>query len=374
MHVISTTAELVHFFSRFSTSPRFVAVDTEFIRTRSYWPQLCLIQVAAEDWAMAIDPLAPGIDLSPLWAFLERPDILKVFHAARQDLEGIFFLTGKIFQPLFDTQVASMACALGEAISYENLVATLLGKNLDKTERVVDWSRRPLSEKQIRYALDDVIYLKEIYPMVSQSLKEWGRELWIQEEMTLLKDPQTYSPDFEKAWKKVKGGASLPGLTAKGFWFLGKLAAQREHLTSTHNIPRRHWLKDERICDLVLLFEKTPETLPQQPLPKEVKDCVEKILSESETISFADMPLPPGKRKALASELNTYGLLSTLLKECAARSAVAPKLIATREDLESLIWSYQKKKNPAPDTPLMVGWRYDLFGIHAMKLLKESLL
>jgi ribonuclease D len=210
--------------------------------------------------------------------------------------------------------------------------------------------------------------------MVSQSLKEWGRELWIQEEMTLLKDPQTYSPDFEKAWKKVKGGASLPGLTAKGFWFLGKLAAQREHLTSTHNIPRRHWLKDERICDLVLLFEKTPETLPQQPLPKEVKDCVEKILSESETISFADMPLPPGKRKALASELNTYGLLSTLLKECAARSAVAPKLIATREDLESLIWSYQKKKNPAPDTPLMVGWRYDLFGIHAMKLLKESLL
>lgn len=362
-YLIQETSALETFLAQVQSS--FITVDTEFIRENTYWPQVCLIQLAHPGGACAVDPLAPGIDLTPLWKFLSAPNRMKVFHAARQDLEGFFVLIGRLPKPFFDTQVAALACALGDNISYENLVSTLLGHTLDKSERVIDWSRRPLTDKQIIYALSDVTHLCTLYPLMVTRLKEWDRMSWIQEEMDLLGDETTYQPHPQEAWKRVKGWGAAQPLTAQGFALLQSLSSWREEIASSQNIPRRRLLRDERLCELVSLFEKDPELLKQYPCQDPLATLLRRLSHEIPAIPESDLCAPPAIKLPSERERVLYRSLSQLLKESAAKAAIAPRLIGTRGDLEHLI-------SKPGDSLLLQGWRKTVFGEKALALIEES--
>src|SRR5579871_5038594 len=253
MTVITDSATLAAFCRRLSGDV-FVTVDTEFMRDRTYWPVLCLVQVGGAEEAAAIDPMADGLVLDPLFDLLANPQVLKVFHAARQDLEIFFQLTGRLPAPLFDSQVAGMVCGFGDSVSYETLAARLAGARIDKSFRFTDWSKRPLSERQITYALGDVTHLRPIYDKLSKRLHATGRERWVDEEMAILSDPATYRLDPETAWMRLKPR----GGSAKFLNVLKSVAAWRETEAQRRDLPRNRVVRDEALLEIAA---QTPGTV-----------------------------------------------------------------------------------------------------------------
>src|SRR6478735_1481525 len=256
MDLITTTDDLAAFCKPLAHA-EFIAVDTEFMRERTYWPKLCLAQVAGPDDAAAIDALADGIDLSPLDELMANPTVLKVFHAARQDLEIFYLRMNSVPTPLFDTQVAAMVCGHGEAASYESLATKLAKARIDKSSRFTDWSRRPLSERQITYAISDVTHLRVVYEALKRQLEKTGRINWITEEMAVLNDPGTYRADPAQAWRRLKPRGASPRLLGT----LKEVAAWRERTTQRIDIPRQRLLRDEQLLEITSHAPKTVEEL-----------------------------------------------------------------------------------------------------------------
>jgi ribonuclease D len=365
MMVITDTSALAQFCAR-QTGSSFVAVDTEFMRERTYWPILCLVQVAGPDEAAAIDALAPGIDLSPLLALMADQNTLKVFHASRQDIE-IFFnlMMGAVPAPLFDTQIAAMVCGFGDSASYETLVGKLAQAALDKSSRFTDWSRRPLTERQIRYALADVVHLRIVYERLQQRLASNGRASWFAEEMAELANPGTYRSDPIDAWRRFR----LRGrVDPRFFGVLREVAAWRETAAQQRNLPRGRIMRDEAVLEIAAHVPKTIDALARtRSLGKGVAEgklggeILEAIRRGLSGLSPHDPPKPtrpdppPGAGPLLE-------LLRVLLKHRCEEHQVAQKLLASAEDLEAIA-----ADDEAPVRALS-GWRREIFGGDAVAL------
>jgi ribonuclease D len=368
MRLIATTQELVQACQRFAQHD-FVALDTEFIREQTFWPKLCLIQLAGPDEEALIDPLSNSIDLKPFYDLMANECVVKVFHAARQDIEIIWTQARLIPHPVFDTQVAAMVCGFGEAVSYVNLVKQVTGRDLDKTSRFTDWARRPLSQQQLAYALGDVNFLRDIYRRLKTELEASGRAGWLDEEMAELTSPQTYEAHPEEAWRRLK----LRVKNRKGLAVLIELATWRERTAQTQNIPRSWVLRDEALYDIashmptetaqLAALRSLSEGFSRSARAREIIEAVKRGLARD------PKTLPPLRAGTSLSAEKTavVELLRVLLKGCAASHKVAPRLIANSDDLETIALETQ------PGVPAMRGWRYDLFGQYADKLKRGEL-
>ena len=343
---------------------QFVTIDTEFMRERTFWPILCVVQVAGPEEAVAIDALAEGIDLAPLLALMSDPATLKVFHAARQDLEIFFHLSGDVPHPVFDTQVAAMVCGFGDAVSYETLVKRLAGATLDKASRFTDWAHRPLTERQIHYALADVIHLRTVYERLQHVLAENGRTGWFAEEMADLVDPAIYRSEPAEAWRRFR----LRGRADRRFLgVLRTLAAWRETAAQQRDLPRGRIMRDEAVLEIAAHAPKTIETLARtRSLGKGIAEgkLGREILS-AVAEGLAD-PDPPPMIPARAESPPGIGplieLLRVLLKQRCEDFQVAQKLVASADDLVAIA----ADDNAA--VPALSGWRRDAFGSDALAL------
>jgi ribonuclease D len=363
MTIISDSRALEAFCARQQRAD-FVAVDTEFMRERTYWPILCLVQVAGPDEAAAIDALAPDIDLEPLLALMADPRILKVFHAARQDIEIFFNLMAAVPAPLFDTQVAAMVCGFGDAASYETLVAKLARAQLDKSSRFTDWAQRPLTERQLHYALSDVVHLRTVYERLQQQLAENGRTHWFAEEMAALVDPALYRADPAEAWRRFR----LRGRVEPRFFaVLQEVAAWREAAAQRRNLPRGRIIKDEAVQEIASHLPKTIEALARArslgkgvaegKLGGEILDAVRRGLA-----AVGKVAPPPPRADAPPGRGAILELLRVLLKYRCDEHQVAQKLIASADDLEEIA------ADDDAVVPALSGWRYDIFGKDALAL------
>ena len=368
MNLITRTEELADACARLG-SAEFVAVDTEFMREQTFWPRLCLIQIAADGQELLVDSLAPGLDLTPFFELMVNERVLKVFHSARQDVEIVHHLARVIPHPIFDTQVAAMVCGFGEAVSYSMLVKRLLNRNLDKTSRFTDWSRRPLSERQLTYALGDVQYLRDLYPKLRSQLDRSERASWLNEEMGVLTDPATYELHPEHAWRRLKMRVKTP----KALAVLMELAAWREREAQTQDVPRSRILKDEALYDIASQAPRTADDLgslrtlhngfARSVRGRAVLEAVSRGLErDPKTIPPIERgePMPPEAQAVV-------DLLRVLLKATAGKHGVAPKLIATSEELEEIARSDDE------DTAVLRGWRRKLFGEDALALKRGEL-
>jgi ribonuclease D len=368
MRLITTTDELADLCKRLAQHS-FVAIDTEFMREQTYWPRLCLIQLAGPKDEALVDPLHPGISLQPFFDLMADEGVVKVFHAARQDLEIVWNQARLIPHPIFDTQVAAMVCGFGESVSYVNLVKQITNHDLDKTSRFTDWSRRPLSQQQLAYALGDVTHLRDVYLRLKADLEKDGRESWLDEEMAGLIDPATYETVPEEAWRRLK----LRVKNRKGLAVLIELAAWRERAAQAQDVPRNRILRDEALYDIAshaptetaqLSHLRTlSEGFSKSARAREIVEVVNRGLArdpKSVPLVRAGLPLP-------AEKVALVDLLRVLLKSCAARHKVAPRLIADGDDLERLA------VEDAPDVAAMQGWRYELFGVLVEKLKRGEL-
>jgi ribonuclease D len=373
MHIhplIAKSDELKALVDRLSSHP-FVAVDTEFMRENTYWPDLCLIQVASSEEAAAIDPKAEGLDLKPLLdLFVENHDVLKVFHAGGQDLEIIHNLTGKVPLPLFDTQIAAMALGHGEQIGYSNLIESLLGHSLDKGARFTDWSRRPLDKRQIDYAIADVTHLAAVFPRMVEKLKKTGRGAWLDEEMERLANPSNFAFPPEDAWKRLKLPSRNPAVLGR----LKAVAAWRETEARGKNLPRGRIVKDDTLNEIVLHPPKTQDDLGRiRGLSAGWKsnDIGARLISAIEAakpLDQAEMPDREPKRPGLTKDAALVSdLLKLLLKIRAKETGVAARLIARSDDLEALAAGVRKNLN------ILDGWRYEQFGKDALDLVEGRL-
>jgi ribonuclease D len=368
MRPIMTTRELADLCARLAAH-RYVAVDTEFLREQTFWPVLCLIQLAGPDEEAIVDPLAPNIDLRPFYELMGNERVTKVFHAGRQDIEIVYAKAGLIPHPIFDTQIAAMVCGFGESVSYVNLVKKVTNIDLDKSSRFTDWSRRPLSGTQLSYALGDVTHLRDIYAYLTAELEATGRAHWLTEEMATLTNPSTYETRPEDAWKRLK----LRVKNRKSLAVLMELAAWRERIAQTQDVPRGRILRDEPLYDIANQAPTDPQMLGQlrtlsegfarSARAKEIIDAVKRGLArDPKTVP----PLRVGQ--GLSPEATALvDLLRVLLKACAARNRVAPRLIADSDDLERIA------AEDDPDVPALRGWRRELFGADALKLKRGEL-
>jgi len=367
--LITTTQELADLCERLARS-EFVAVDTEFMRENTYYPLLCLVQVGNEEEAAAIDPMAEGIDLKPLLDLLtENGDVLKVFHAGGQDVEIVYNLTGKTPHPIFDTQVAMMAISQSEQIGYANLVESWLGKQIDKGARFTDWSRRPLTERQIEYAIGDVTYLARIFPKILKKLIKSGRGHWLNAEMEKLADPANYANDLDTAWHKIRA----PSKNATVLGRLKALAAWRESEAQDKDIPRGRIMRDETLADLASQPPKKQEDLAkirglsQAWRENDIGKRLMRVLEKAEPLPDEEMPdrpkrgAPLGKEGALVADL-----LKLLLKIRTREIDVAARLLTRSDELEALAAG-------ARDLPVLQGWRYETFGRDALELVEGKL-
>ncbi len=363
MRVISSTNDLQTLCEDLG-SAAYVTVDTEFLREQTFWPQLCLIQIAGPAGEAIIDPMAPGLDLSAFYKLMTNENIVKVFHAARQDIEIVFTKTGAVPNPVFDTQVAAMVCGFGESISYVNLVKKITGADIDKSSRFTDWSRRPLTEKQLVYALGDVTHLRDVYNSLKTQIDATERSTWLAEEMETLTNPQTYDTDPDKAWQRLK----LRVKGRKSLAVLIELAGWRERLAQGQDVPRGRILRDEALYDIANQMPQTPEALGQlrtlsdgfarSSRAKDIIDAVKRGLArDTKTLPKLEHGEP------LSAEATaTLELLKVLLRSAAAQHKVAPRLIADSEDLERLATENE------PDIVALAGWRRKLFGDDALAL------
>ncbi|WP_260483952.1 ribonuclease D [Sphingomicrobium flavum] len=368
--LITKTDELNALCERLATH-EFVAVDTEFMRENTYWPELCLIQIASVEEAAAIDPLADGMDMSVLMELLvENQDVLKVVHAGGQDLEIFHNLTGKVPTPLFDTQIAAMALGYGEQVGYGNLVQAALGIPLDKGARFTDWSRRPLDKRQLDYAIADVTHLATLFPKLLDELVETGRGAWLDEEMARLADPSSFAFAPEDAWKRMK----LPGRSPQVLGRLKALAAWREKEARGKNIPRGRIVKDDTLGELANHPPKKQSDLVKiRGLSKGWKDNdigarLMDVLEEAEPLSAEEMPERAPRRPGLTKDAALVSdLLKLLLKIRSKEAGVAARLIARAQDLELLAAGVRE------DLDILSGWRYEEFGRDALDLVEGRL-
>lgn len=362
MNPITTNDALAEFCGRISDSP-FVCVDTEFMRETTYWPKLCLIQAATPEHAAVIDPLAEGLDLEPFLALLRDTRIIKVFHAARQDLE-IFNKLKAMPEPMFDTQVAAMAAGYGDQVSYDSLVRQMLRKEVDKASRFTDWARRPLSPAQYDYALADVTHLARLYPKLRDRLEKEGRLAWVSQEMRALTDPALYDTSPENAWKRLKPKRYSPKYLAA----FKAVAAWRERTAQERDQPRGRILKDDAIDEVATQTPTDPEAFNRlRAVPKgfgasrlglELAEELKRILADPEAHA-PKIERPPPSQPAPASVVE---LLKVLLKAKSEGKGVAAKLIATVSDLEKIAVS------DTAEVEALKGWRREVFGEDALKL------
>lgn len=367
--LITDTDSLTALCERLARSD-FVCVDTEFMRENTYWPELCLVQIADDKEAAAIDPLADGIDLTPLLDLLtDNENVLKVFHAGGQDVEIIHNLTSKTPHPIFDTQIAMMAISQSEQIGYANLVESWLGKSVDKGARFTDWSRRPLTDSQIEYAIGDVTYLAQIFPRILKKLVKTGRGAWLDAEMERLADPANYATDANLAWKKIK----LPGRNAAIYGRLKALAAWRETEARHKNIPRGRIMRDETLASLASGPPKAQADLTKvRGLSSAWKDNdigkrLMAILADAAPMPKEELPprerrgAPLGREGALIADL-----LKLLLKVRSREMDVAPRLLSRSDELDALASGVR-------NLPILQGWRYDVFGKDALEVVEGRL-
>ncbi|KZX99149.1 MULTISPECIES: ribonuclease D [unclassified Sulfitobacter] len=366
MKTITTTADLAEF-CREAARHDYVTVDTEFLRERTYYSKLCLVQLAMpgqdDSNAVLVDPLSDGLSLEPLYDLFRDTSVVKVFHAARQDLE-IFFVDAKVFpEPLFDTQVAAMVCGFGEQVGYETLVRKIAHQSLDKTSRFTDWSRRPLSEAQKKYALADVTHLRQIYEFLAARLEETGRGHWVTEELETLTNPDTYVTAPQDAWKRVKTRTN----SAKFLAIVRELAAFRESLAQSRNIPRNRVYKDDALVELASLKPATYEELGRARLllrdarKGEIADGILRAVKAGVACKPGDMPKIDRSRDKLQVNPALADLLRVLLKAKTESAGVAAKLIAPASDLDAIAAGLR-------DVPALNGWRQEVFGNDALRL------
>ncbi len=362
MEPITTTDSLAQTCARLAKHPC-VTIDTEFLRESTYYPILCVMQMASPDEALVVDALAPDIDLASFFALMADERVLKVFHAGRQDIEIVWHRAGLIPHPVFDTQIAAMVLGHGDSISYEQLVQRITGDYLDKSHRFTDWSRRPLSKAQIAYAISDVTHLRDIYLALSADLAKRGRIEWVNEEMEILTSPDTYRAEPERAWQRVRTRARKP----KELAVLMEVAAWREREAQSRDVPRGRVLKDDALGDIAVQAPTSMEKLAAlRSLPRgfERSKWGEAILQAVERGLARDLKSLPRieRSRAAVNGAAIVELLKVLLRMTAERHAVAAKVIATVEDLERIA------ADDEADVAALKGWRRELFGEKALAL------
>ncbi|HIC60608.1 MAG TPA: ribonuclease D [Rhodospirillales bacterium] len=364
MAVIADSTSLTKFCDRLIKSS-YITVDTEFMRDQTYWPRLCLVQIANDHEAAAIDTLAKGIDITPLLNLLTNPRILKIFHAARQDLEIFYRLMGRLPSPIFDTQIAAMVCGFGDSAGYDTLVRKLTDETIDKSSRFTDWALRPLSQRQINYALGDVTHLRQVYIKLNEMLGQNNRHNWMDEELSILRDTKNYTFAPEDAWRRIKYRAPKPRFLA----ILKEVAAWREIEAQNKDIPRNRIVRDESLIEISHHAPKTINDLSRArglslkkaegSLGKALLNAVKaglNVPSENLPEVKRDAPLPKGIGPIT-------DLLKVLLKLKCEKHDVAQKLIATVNDMEQIAAFGQNANVPA-----LQGWRQEVFGIDALRL------
>ena len=366
MRTITTTEDLAAFCDE-ARQHDFVTVDTEFLRERTYYSILCLIQLAMpgedDSNAVLVDPLSDDLDLAPLYELFRDTSVVKVFHAARQDLE-IFYVDAQTFpEPLFDTQVAAMVCGFGEQAGYETLVRKIAKQSLDKSSRFTDWSRRPLTDAQKKYAIADVTHLRQIYLHLKAELKKTGREAWVEEELSILTDPETYIARPQDAWKRIKTRNSSPRFLA----LLRELAGFREHYAQTRNVPRSRIYKDEALIELASTKPQNMADLSRSRLlmrearKGEIADGILNAIQDGLECPQDALPQADTSRDKLQVNPALADLLRVLLKARTESSGVASKLIATSSDLDAIAAGRR-------DVQALKGWRNEVFGKEALRL------
>tara|TARA_Y100000589_G_scaffold328289_1_gene372078 strand:+ start:307 stop:1464 length:1158 start_codon:yes stop_codon:yes gene_type:complete len=366
MNIVTTTPELSQFCD-YANNFDYITVDTEFLREKTYYPKLCLIQLAIpndqENSAVLIDPLVGHLDLTPLYELFLNTDVVKVFHAARQDVE-IFFNDKKIIpNPLFDTQLAAMVCGFGEQVGYETLVRSICNVNLDKSSRFTDWSMRPLTKNQQQYALADVTHLRQIYEHLNEKLKRNGRETWLEEELNTLKNPETYITRPNEAWKRIKSRSKSSNFLG----ILARLAEFRETYAQKNNIPRNRVVKDDALMELASLKPKSFDDLSRSRLllrdarkGKIAKGILDSVKA-AEDLEFEKVNYVNKVTKSLNGNSALSDMLRVLLKAKSEELGVAAKLIANSSDLDSIASGERT-------VPALSGWRHQVFGREALEL------
>lgn len=369
MHVITTQAELDAAITRFAQSD-FVTVDTEFIRETTFWPELCLIQMASQTDTALIDPLSPDIDLAPFFRLMGDERVVKVFHAARQDIEIVHHLGGLIPHPVFDTQVAAMVCGFGDSVSYDQLVQKVTGTQLDKSSRFTDWRHRPLSEKQLVYALADVTHLIDVYLHLKAQLERENRAHWLNEEMEVLTAVETYDPHPDDAWKRLKMRLRKPQELA----VVQAVAAWRDREARERNVPRGRVLKDDAIYEIAQQQPVDANALARlRTIPKgwERSAAATSLLSAINgalAIPRDQMPRLPKMAQAPEGSSAAAELLKVLLRQVAEKEGVAAKVLASGDEIDRLA-----AEGENADVPAMQGWRREVFGEVALKLIRGEI-
>ncbi|GGG75649.1 ribonuclease D [Salipiger pallidus] len=371
MKTITTTEELAAFCAEAAQTP-YVTVDTEFLRERTYYSKLCLIQLAypgeGDENAVLVDPLVDGLSLEPLLELFRDTSVVKVFHAARQDLEIFFIDHGVIPDPLFDTQVAAMVCGFGEQVGYETLVKRIAKATLDKSSRFTDWSRRPLTDAQKKYALADVTHLRVIYEYLAAELAKSGRARWVAEELGVLTDPETYVTRPEDAWQRVKTRSSSPRFLA----IVQALAAFREEYAQSRNIPRNRVFKDDALSELASTKPANMEDLGRSRLllrearKGAIADGILAAVKAGQECPKEQLPKPDISRDQLQVNPALADLLRVLLKARTEESGVAARLIAPAADLDAIAAGMR-------DLKALTGWRHEVFGEDALRLCEGKL-
>lgn len=357
--LISTTGDLAAFCTRAAAFPA-VAVDTEFMRERTYWPVLCLVQAATPEEAVAVDALAEGVDLAPLFALMADRGVLKVFHSARQDLEIFHHLSGEVPAPLFDTQVAAMACGYGDSTGYDKLVRDVTGHAVDKAHQFTDWTKRPLDRKRLDYALGDVTHLRDVHASLSARIADGGRSAWLDEEMAVLADPTTYRNDPDAAWKRLKPRSRKPlGLAA-----LRELAAWREREARARNVPRNRVVGDRVLTEVASALPGSAAELRSlrgvERVSKEAAESMAEIVARTRASDPSSWPTDD--RPSSTARGPVVDLLKMALKMKCDAHGVAPKLVASAADLAALA------EDDDADVPALRGWRREIFGADALRL------
>ena len=363
MHVITKTKDLEAACQRLAAND-YVTVDTEFLRETTFWPKLCVIQMAGPDMAFIVDALSEGLDLAPFFELMRNDGVTKVFHAARQDIEIIYHLGELIPAPLFDTQVAAMVCGFGDSISYDQLIYKVTGARIDKSSRFTDWARRPLTNKQLDYALADVTHLRDAYQFLKANLAEQNRSHWVRDEMEVLTSVATYRADPDQAWKRLKLRVRKPIELA----VMMEVAAWREREAQERDVPRSRVIKDDAIYELAAQQPQDPEALSRlRTVPRGFErsrsaDDIIKAVRRALALPKETLPRLPKGRQAPDGSAAAVDLLKVLLKMVSEANGVAAKVIATVDDLEKIA------ADDAADVAALKGWRRELFGDLALKL------
>ncbi|MGD1878625.1 MAG: ribonuclease D [Kiloniellaceae bacterium] len=365
MNLIADSAELKAFCARLAGAD-FITVDTEFLRDSTYWPKLCLLQIAGpgEEDVAAVDPLAEGLDMAPVFDLFNDPGIVKVLHSARQDMEIFFHMSAGLPAPIFDTQVAAMVCGFGESVGYDTLVRKMTGAQIDKSSRFTDWSRRPLAERQLTYALADVTHLRTIYKKLARRLDKSGRASWLDEEMAILTSPGTYRLEPEEAWKRLKTRSNDRRYLA----VVRALATWREVEAQQRDVPRGRVLRDEQLFDIAAHRPTTEDDLAKsrgisRDLARgRIGKAILEAVSGALALPDGDLPKPPPKQQSVNGIGPLMDLLKVMLKLRCEEHDVAQKLIASSADLEQIAMSDDA------DVLALRGWRFEIFGRDALAL------